>query len=69
MKQANLLTAIEEARRFIKAATTQYNTRRPDGFMTNGWAVTGATASATRRASMDLTRALAALRKSKYEQQ
>ena len=69
MKQSNLQRAIEEAHRFLKLATTQYNTPRPDNYARYDWAITGAASSATRRASMDLTRALATLRKNKYTQQ
>ena len=69
MKQSNLQRAIEEAHRFLKIATAQYNTPRPDNYAHYDWAVGGPPSSATRRASMDLTRALGALRKSKYEQQ
>lgn len=68
MKQSNLQRAIEEAHRFLKIATEQYNTERTEHDCRFDWAVTGSKSSATRRASMDLTRALATLRRSKYSE-
>lgn len=69
MKLSNLTTAIQEADRFIRRAETLRDQHLQD---TNGSKIIGAReniywppkqTAATRRASMDLTRALAELRK------
>jgi hypothetical protein len=58
MTYDNLCAAIKEAERFLEKAT------KLKGQNTDQWGLpSGPYVSATRRASMDLTRALAALRK------
>ena len=64
MKQSDLLHAIAEARRFIAAALVLRDAERRDIDKQHDWTATGKPASATKRASMDLTRALAQIRKS-----
>ena len=63
MKQSDLIAAIAEARRFVAAALVLRDSYRRDIDIQHNWAATGKPASATKRASMDLTRALATIRR------
>jgi len=62
MRQDELIEAIDAAQRFINVASRQRVAPRSDLEKRNDWAATGMLASATKRASMDLTRALAVIR-------
>ena len=63
MKQSDLITAIAEARRFIAAALVLRDEHREEWKLKYGRTADGKNASATKRASMDLTRALATIRR------
>lgn len=63
MRQSELIEAIDAAQRFINVASKQRLTKRNELQVKHGWAETGHLAAATKRASMDLTRALAVIRK------
>ena len=64
MTKAKLIQAIEEAARFQSRAATLLQQNLPQGWDT----YQGPEAAAVRRSSMDLTRALAELRKSQWRQ-
>lgn len=63
MRQDELIEAIDAAQRFINVASKQRVAARSDYEKRNDVAAQGMTAAATKRASMDLTRALAVIRK------
>lgn len=62
MRHSDLIEAINLAQNFIKKARTQLSAHRSDLEKHNDWAAIGVYAASTKRASMDLTRALAAIR-------
>lgn len=62
MRQSDLIEAIDLAQNFINKASKQRVAHRSDLEKHNDWAATGVYAASTKRASMDLTRALAAIR-------
>ncbi len=63
MNQSDLIEVIDLAQRFINVASKQRLAKRSEYHMKNGWAEPGHLAAATKRASMDLTRALAVIRR------
>ena len=60
MKQSQILTAMEEAYRFIRTAEVAVKEIGRDEYIISGTKASGA----LRRSSLDLTRALAEMRKS-----
>lgn len=62
MRQDELIEAIDAAQRFINVASKQRVASRSDYEKRNDFAAQGMPAAATKRASMDLTRALAVIR-------
>jgi hypothetical protein len=63
MRKDNLILAIHEAKRFLYAATTLQGSRDVTSDDTPWVAGPSPLAAATKRASMDLTKSLAALRR------